>query len=126
MVLNSQTLVLLTGKYLSLKKKNAVVIGYKIVSKILDLSSLQCIHFDFSVSFTPSVLIGKKEKNQREVVDLISCQILPGEIFEAHIFAAVPLVKLFCCGQMTEEDKGREDGSAADGRVVIKDTKLRR
>ncbi|KAM7369927.1 hypothetical protein PAMP_011215 [Pampus punctatissimus] len=31
----------------------------------------------------------------------------------------------FSCGQQTEEDKGRVNGSEADGCVVIKDTKLR-
>lgn len=37
----------------------------------------------------------------------------------------LPSSKCFAVDKMSEEDKGRVDGSAADGCVVIKDTKLR-
>lgn len=62
MVLNSQTLALLTAKYTSLKRKKCFVIVYKIVSKS-SVSTLQCIHLDSSVSFTPPVLIENKKKS---------------------------------------------------------------
>lgn len=47
------------------------------------------------------------------------------DYFFFQTLAVLSLIKMFCCGQMTEEDKGRVDESAADGCVVIKDTKLR-
>lgn len=74
----------------------------------------------------------KKTKNKtttiatKAITELIfdPCKLVPGYFLE--LIPVLHHVRMFRCGQMTEGgDKGRDEGSAADGCVVIKDTKLR-